>query len=63
MLGTGTGSELRQPLGYAMAGGLVVSQVLTLFTTPVVYIYMDKLSGLRLRRSEPIHVHAAVPAK
>jgi hydrophobe/amphiphile efflux-1 (HAE1) family protein len=50
MLGTGTGSELRQPLGYAMAGGLVVSQVLTLFTTPVVYIYMDKLSQLWSRR-------------
>ncbi|HYZ62116.1 MAG TPA: efflux RND transporter permease subunit [Acetobacteraceae bacterium] len=44
MLGTGTGSEIRQPLGYAMVGGLLVSQVLTLFTTPVVYIYMDKLS-------------------
>jgi multidrug efflux pump subunit AcrB len=43
-LGTGTGSELRQPLGYAMVGGLLVSQVLTLFTTPVVYIYMDKLN-------------------
>ena len=51
MLGTGTGSELRQPLGYAMVGGLVVSQVLTLFTTPVIYIYMDRLSqlGARLR--------------
>ena len=46
MLGTGTGSEIRQPLGYAMVGGLLVSQVLTLFTTPVVYIYMDKLSRL-----------------
>jgi HAE1 family hydrophobic/amphiphilic exporter-1 len=46
MLGTGTGSELRQPLGYAMVGGLVVSQVLTLFTTPVIYIYMDRLSHL-----------------
>lgn len=44
MLGTGTGSELRQPLGYAIVGGLLVSQVLTLFTTPVVYLYMDKLS-------------------
>jgi HAE1 family hydrophobic/amphiphilic exporter-1 len=43
MLGTGTGSEIRQPLGYAMVGGLLVSQVLTLFTTPVVYIYMDRL--------------------
>jgi len=44
MLGTGTGSELRQPLGYAMVGGLLVSQALTLFTTPVIYIYLDSLS-------------------
>ena len=43
MLGTGTGSEIRQPLGYAIVGGLLVSQVLTLFTTPVVFIYMDKI--------------------
>jgi HAE1 family hydrophobic/amphiphilic exporter-1 len=42
-LGTGIGSEIRQPLAYAIVGGLMVSQVLTLFTTPVVYIYMDHL--------------------
>jgi len=47
-LGTGTGSELRRPLGLTIIGGLIVSQALTLFTTPVVYLYMDRL---RWRRS------------
>jgi len=49
MLGTGTGSEIRQPLGYAMVGGLLVSQALTLFTTPVVYLYLDNLSNTLTR--------------
>jgi multidrug efflux pump subunit AcrB len=42
-LGTGTGSELRRPLGISIVGGLIVSQVLTLYTTPVVYLFMDRL--------------------
>jgi HAE1 family hydrophobic/amphiphilic exporter-1 len=49
----GTGSEFRQPLGYAIVGGLIVSQALTLFTTPVVYIYLDRLSGHRPESAAP----------
>jgi predicted RND superfamily exporter protein len=43
-LGTGTGSELRRPLGISMVGGLILSQMLTLYTTPVIYIYMDRFA-------------------
>jgi hydrophobe/amphiphile efflux-1 (HAE1) family protein len=54
MLGHGTGSELRQPLGWTMVGGLIVSQALTLFTTPVVYLYLDRLSNwMSPRKHEP----------
>jgi multidrug efflux pump subunit AcrB len=52
ILMNGTGAEFRQPLGYAIVGGLAVSQLLTLFTTPVVYIYLDRLRNWRARGSE-----------
>ncbi|MGC1223068.1 MAG: efflux RND transporter permease subunit, partial [Candidatus Sulfotelmatobacter sp.] len=51
-LGTGTGSELHRPLGITIVGGLIVSQALTLFTTPVVYVYLDRFR-LALRGGEP----------
>ena len=52
-LGRGTGSELRQPMGYTMVGGLILSQALTLFTTPVIYLYLDELSAkLKGRRAK-----------
>jgi hydrophobe/amphiphile efflux-1 (HAE1) family protein len=66
-LGNGAGSEMRQPLGYAMVGGLALSQVLTLYTTPVVYLYLDRLQawlfgkkrGPSMERAEAVHAVAA----
>jgi multidrug efflux pump subunit AcrB len=58
-LGTGTGSELRRPLGITIIGGLIVSQMLTLYTTPVVYLYMDRM---RLWWERRHHHENAVPA-
>jgi multidrug efflux pump len=56
-LGHGTGSELRRPLGIAVAGGLIVSQILTLYTTPVIYLFLDRLRlGLQGRRSTTVMV-------
>jgi HAE1 family hydrophobic/amphiphilic exporter-1 len=65
MVGTGTGSEIRQPLGYAIVGGLALSQVLTLYTTPVIYIYFDRLQTwiFRRRKTEADGQAAAQPAE
>ncbi len=60
MLSSGTGSELRQPLGYAMVGGLILSQALTLYTTPVVFLYLERIHGWLRSRSKP--TKAGVPA-
>jgi multidrug efflux pump subunit AcrB len=56
-LGSGTGSELRRPLGITIVGGLLVSQILTLYTTPVVYIFFDRLA-IRFRRR--VHIGNAI---
>ena len=62
-LGTGMGSELRRPLGVSIVGGLIVSQMLTLFTTPVVYLYMDRLrpGWARRQRVASMRPESAIP--
>jgi HAE1 family hydrophobic/amphiphilic exporter-1 len=60
MVGTGTGSELRQPLGYTIVGGLLLSQILTLYTTPVVYLYLDRL-GAWFTKRKPHATEASSP--
>ncbi len=65
MLGQGTGAEVRQPLGYAMVGGLIVSQALTLFTTPVIYLYLDRVSqwlGKGSKSAKDDRLHGGVEA-
>jgi multidrug efflux pump len=62
-LGTGMGSELRRPLGITIVGGLIISQVLTLYTTPVVYLYMDRLGRSFGRRPRATHGAAPEPAE
>ena len=67
MFGHGTGAEMRQPLGYSMVGGLALSQLLTLYTTPVVYLFLDRLQtwlfgekrGPIKEEPEPVHAVAA----
>jgi Cu/Ag efflux pump CusA len=65
MFGHGTGSELRRPLGFSMVGGLALSQVLTLYTTPVVYLYLARLQtwGRKVARSKPAAEPQAVAAE
>ena len=64
-LGHGTGSELRRPLGISIVGGLLISQVLTLYTTPVIYLYMDRLGGCARRSRTRRHrsVAAGTPRR
>ena len=61
-IGTGTGSELRRPLGIAICGGLLFSQILTLYTTPVIYLYFDRISQRFGRRHKVLPVVQSLPA-
>nr|QIG95941.1 hypothetical protein G6P99_28450 [Bradyrhizobium sp. 6(2017)] len=63
MVGTGTGSELRQPLGYTIVGGLILSQILTLYTTPVVYLYLDQLGGWFTKRKPRARCRSVQPGR
>jgi hydrophobe/amphiphile efflux-1 (HAE1) family protein len=66
MVGTGVGSELRQPLGYTIVGGLLLSQLLTLYTTPVVYLYLDRLGTwitARIRKPPGSRTATPLPAE
>jgi HAE1 family hydrophobic/amphiphilic exporter-1 len=60
MLGAGTGAEIRQPLGYAIVGGLIVSQALTLYTTPIVFLYRDRLNAWLTGAARPQAARMAV---
>ncbi|MBV8403550.1 MAG: efflux RND transporter permease subunit, partial [Gammaproteobacteria bacterium] len=61
LLGSGTGSELRRPLGLAIIGGLTLSQMLTLFTTPVIYLYFDRLAERFGRKRKPESERGGAP--
>jgi multidrug efflux pump len=61
-LGNGVGAELRQPLGITIVGGLLISQVLTLYTTPVIYLFFDRLAGIFFRRPRARKLCSSVAA-
>jgi len=58
-VGSGTGAELRRPLGITIVGGLLLSQVLTLYTTPVIYLFMDRIARRLGRKRHPAHAERA----